>query len=142
MYCVFYHDQKFHKYYIYYAHDNKYEESFEIPNKCDNFEHSRLTKISINDKLSKGFTMQDILKEYSDKRKEWRDELLTSKSLILPYDDFAIFKKDNGEKFINTNESNILRFFNKYSSKIYTNKTFDPITWNEYLWYKKQIMQV
>ena len=135
-YCVFYYDCKSMIYYIYY-NTGIYEETNTRPLNIHTFEHSRLTKISINDKLTKGISLENILKEYSEKMQIWRDELLNSKSLILSFDYFLEFKKENGEIFKNTNETNILRFFNKYSSKIYTNETFDKITWKEYLWFEK-----
>ena len=135
-YCVFYHDKKFHKYFIYYSNDT-YEETDEKPDKIDNFEHSRLTKHSINDKLKEGVELKEILKEYSDKILIWRNEILSSKTLIKKFDYFQTFNKDNGEKFMNTNESNILRFFKAYSSKIYTADKMDLINWNEYKWFEK-----
>jgi hypothetical protein len=123
-------------YYIYYT-DGKYEETYIRPLDIHSFEHSKLTKISINEKLNEGLTLESILKDYCEKIQIWRDELLTSKSLILPYDFIADFNKSLGDKFIHTNETNILRFFNKYSSKIYTNDKFDKVNWTEYLWFEK-----
>ena len=134
-YCVFYHDKKFHKYFLY--HNNGlYEESNNKPDDKDSFEHSRLTKYSINEKLEKGETIEIILKEYSNNINIWRNEILTSKNLIKEFDYFRYFEKDNGERYINTNESNIMRFFRSYSSKIYTEDKFDKIVWNEYKWFE------
>lgn len=135
-YCVFYYDCKSMIYYIYY-NDGKYEETYTRPLDIHSFEHSKLTKISINEKLGEGITLENILKEYCEKIQIWRDELLNSKSLILPFDYIADFNKSLGDKFIHTNESNILRFFNKYSTKIYTNDKFDKVNWTEYLWFEK-----
>jgi len=135
-YCVFFYDAKSMIYYIYY-NDGKYEETHTRPLDIHNFEHSRLTKISINDKLKQGITLENILKDYCEKIQIWRDELLKSKSLILPFDFMADFNKALGDKFIHTNETNILRFFNKYSTKIYTNDKFDTVNWTEYLWFEK-----
>ena len=135
-YCVFFYDAKFMIYYIYYSY-GKYEETYTRPLDIHSFEHSKLTKISINEKLEQGLTLEDILKDYCEKIQIWRDELLNSISLILPYDFMADFNKSLGDKFIHTNETNILRFFNKYSSKIYTNDKFDKVLWYEYLWFEK-----
>ena len=135
-YCVFFHDKKFHKYFVFHS-NGLYEETDEKPDKQDNFEHSRLTKHSINDKLKAGIELKEILKEYSDVILKWRNETFSSKTLRKKFDYFQNFKKDNGEKFINTNESNILRFFKAYSSKIYTEDTMDSINWNEYKWFEK-----
>lgn len=137
-FCVFFHDQKYHTYCVYYHHLNKYEETDYIPDTIDKFEYSKLTKKGLAEKNKEGIEMKDILKKYSQDIQFWRDELLGSKKLILPYDHFAKFKKNDGTTFINTNESNILRFFNKYSSKIYTNDKFDKIVWKEYLWFEKE----
>ena len=120
-YCVFFHDKKFHKYFVYHS-NGIYEETDEKPDKQDNFEHSRLTKHSINDKLKQGIELKQLLKEYSDKILEWRNEILSSTSLRKEFDYFKKFKKSDGEIFINTNESNILRFFKAYSLKIIMNK--------------------
>jgi hypothetical protein len=135
-YCVFFYDGKSMIYYIYYNNGN-YEETYTRPLDIHSFEHSKLTKISINEQLEQGITLENILKDYCEKIQIWRDELLNSKSLILPYDFMADITKSLGDKFIHTNESNILRFFNKYSTKIYTNDKFDKVTWNEYLWFEK-----
>ncbi len=138
-YCVFYHDVNYHTYYVYYAHLDKYEVTNEIPNHCDNFEHSRLTKISINEKLNEGKEMKDILKDNSDKLLIWRNELKAAKTFRSnSYDFFLESYKENGKKFCNTNESNIMAFFNKYSTKKpeYMGKNFDKITWEEYKWYE------
>lgn len=135
-FCVFFHDVRYHKYYVYYHHLDKYEVSIEIPNKCDSFEHSKLTKIKINQQLQNGLTMNDILKDYANNIMVWRNEILSSKKLKKPFDYMHEFIKDDGKKFSNTNESNIMRFFNSYSSRIYTNDTFDPIEWKEYKWYE------
>ena len=135
-YSVYFYDEKIMKYYIYH-NSGEYEETHIRPIDKHFFEHSKLTKYSILEKLNQGIILKDILKSYSEIIQTWRDELLNCKSLILSYDFFVEFEKDNGQKYINTNESNILRFFNKYSSKIYTNNSFDKISWKEYLWYEK-----
>lgn len=135
-YCVFFYDGRSMLYYIYY-NTGKYEETYKRPLDIHSFEHSKLTKISINEKLKEGLTLENILKDYCEKIQIWSDELLNCKSLILPFDTMAEIMKDNGEFFIHTNETNILRFFNKYSTKIYTNDKFDKVLWNEYLWFEK-----
>lgn len=135
-YCVFFYDKKSMIYYIYY-NNGTYEETYSRPLELHSFEHSKLTKISIYDKLEQGISLENILKDYCEKIQIWRDELLNSKSLILPFDFIADFNKSSGCKFFHTNETNILRFFNKYSTKIYTNDKFDKVTWNEYLWFEK-----
>lgn len=137
-FCVFFHDVKYHKYHVYYYHLQKYEEVYDDPSECDKFEYSKLTKKSISEQSKKGIELKDLLTQYAKDTCFWRNELLTSKKLIKPYDHFAKFDKRDGTKFINTNESNILRFFNKYSSKIYTNDKFDKISWKEYLWFEKE----
>jgi hypothetical protein len=137
-FCVFFFDQKYHKYHVYYHHLKKYEETNDLPNKCDNFEYSKLTKKGLAEKFKEGIEMKDILIKYAHDVQFWRDELLTSKKLILPYDHFAKSKKNDGTYFCNTNESNIIRFFNNYSSKYYKGSSFDKITWKEYLWFEKE----
>ena len=134
IFCVFYHSKKQNKYFIYHS-SGKYEESDEILLNKDNIEHSRLTKINIDEQ---NISLKEVLKEYCDKVDIWATELSQSKELMKKYDFFLKTKKlnDNGY-FINTNESNIMRFFNNFSSKIYTNKTFDVITWSEYLYFEK-----
>lgn len=139
-FCVYYHDKLYHKYYVYYYHSKRYEETYEIKEQCDSFEHSKLTKKSIQEQLKLGLTLEQILKEYAENRLKWRDEILSSKKLILPYDDMAVFNKSNtGTKYKNTNESNIMRFFNNYSTKIqkYKEEQFDEIVWIEYKWFEK-----
>ena len=135
-FCVFFHDQKFHRYYIYYS-SGKYEETDSKPSDIDNFEHSRLTKISINDKLQNGITLENILKDYCLKIQQWRNEILSSQKLIKKFDYFLTTEKRDGSRFSNTNETCIMRFFTNYSSKIYTNDKFQKITWTEYLKYEQ-----
>lgn len=135
-FCVFFHDQKFHRYYIYYS-DGRYEESDVKPNDRDNFEHSRLTKISIKDKLVSGVTLENILKDYCQNIQLWRDELWSSTKLIKKFDYFLSTMKRDGTRFTNTNETCIMRFFTNYSSKIYINDKFDKITWLEYTKYEQ-----
>lgn len=137
-FCVFFHDQLFHTYHIYYYHTKQYEESKDLPYEIDRFEYSRLTKKKICKSLENGDTMKDILEEYANNNMIWRDELLSSKKLIRKYDFMAESLKDDGTQFTNTNESNILTFFRIYSSKKFTPDKFDDITWNEYLWYEKE----
>ena len=137
-FCVFIYDKKIQLYYVYYHHLELYVETNETPNNCDNFEYSRLTKRTIQSKSEEGITIQNLLVEYANNLNEWRNELLNSKKLIKPYDHFATFQKSDGTKFINTNESNILRFFNGYSSKIYTNDKFEKIEWKEYEFFEKE----
>jgi hypothetical protein len=135
-YCVFYHDQKLHIYFIYHS-DGKYEETVLIPNKKDSFEHSRLTKIFIGEQMILGKSLQNILKEYCDSILLWRNEIFNSKKLRKRFDYFQHSKKYDGNIFINTNESNIIRFFKYYSSKFNTEDKFDAITWKEYNWFEK-----
>ena len=137
-FCVFFHDQKFHLYHVYYYHTDTYEETHEIPNKCDSFEHSRLTKQKIHERIKDNISMEILLKEYAENIYKWRNQLLTTKTLKKKFDFMANFKKSDGTKFLNTNESNILRFFKAYSSIKYTVDKFDKITWTEYNWYEKE----
>ena len=137
-FCVFIYDQKYQKYYVYYHHLNKYVETYDMPDTCDKFEYSKLTKRSINEHSKNGIEIKDLLIEYANDILIWRNELLTSKKLKKKYDHFASFNKSDGTKFFNTNESNILRFFNRYSSIIYTNDKFEKISWKEYLWFEKE----
>ena len=120
-YCVFYHDQKFHKYYVYYS-TGKYDNGVDAkPSNIDTFEHSRLT---------------NILKDYCEKMQVWRNEIMSSKFLKLSFDYFLDLNKKDGSRFTNTNETNIMRFFNKYN-KLYNSDYFDKISWNEYLKYEE-----
>ena len=137
-FCVFIYDKITKLYYVYYHHLELYLETPETPNNCDNFEYSRLTKKTITAKSTEGITIKNLLVEYANNNYEWRNDLLNSKKLIKPYDHFASFQKSDGTKFINTNESNILRFFNGYSSKIYTNDKFEKIEWKEYEFFEKE----
>lgn len=139
LYCVFYYDRRFKNYYVYY-NDGRYIESQNFELNCNRFEFSRLTKSSIKNQLELGITLKDILKAHCDKYQIWRDELNNDdnrKQNIVKYDFFKTFEKSDFSIFYQTNESNILQFFNMYSSRKYKNDTFDKITWNEYLWYEK-----
>lgn len=137
-FCVFFHDQLFHTYHIYYYHTKQYAVSKEVPYELDRFEYSRLTKKKICKSLENGDTIEDILKEYAENVLKWRDELLSSKKLIRKYDFMTETSKADGTLFTNTNESNILTFFRLYSTKKFTPDKFDKITWNEYVWYEKE----
>lgn len=134
-YCVFYHSKQIHKYFIYYS-VGKYQETDVKPSDIDCFEHSRLTQISIKEQLSSGITLEKTLKDYCQNIQGWRDEIKSCKKMTKKFDFFSASKKRDGTKFINTNESNIMRFFYNYSSKIYTNDKFDKITWYEYTRYE------
>lgn len=138
MYCVYYHSQKFHQYFIYYS-DGRYLENTKILpyDNCDNFEHSKLTNKSINQDLLIGKTLKMILKEYCENIQKWRDELLSSQSLIKKFDFFRQFQIDDGSFFKNNNEANIMRFFNCYKSKNWKEEKNNIVSWDEYSWYEK-----
>jgi hypothetical protein len=106
-FCVFFYDQRYQKYYVYYHHLNKYVETYDMPDTCDRFEYSKLTKRSINEQSKNGIEIKDLLITYANDTLFWRNELLTSKKLKKKYDHFASFNKSDGTKFLNTNESNV-----------------------------------
>ena len=60
-FCVFFHDQKYHKYYVYHPHLKKYEETDDILNTCDRFEYSKLTKKSIAEKSNEGIEQKRFI---------------------------------------------------------------------------------
>jgi hypothetical protein len=137
-YSVFVHNQKLHTYTIYYSDGRFIKDSNQPPDETlDKFEHSKLTNKKIYEQIKNGLTMKDILKNYSEDIQLWRDEILNCNSLLKKFDFFKIFIKTDGTRFQNTNESNILIFFTTYSSKIQKSKFWDPLSWNEYLWYEK-----
>ena len=137
-YSVFVHDQKFHTYAIYYSDGEYIEDSDDAPSKdYDSFEHSKLTKEKIQESLAEGISLKYVLKKYSKKIGKWRYEILNCETLIKKFDFFRTFIKEDGCRFQNTNESNIMGFFRSYSSKIYKAYDWDPVTWDEYLFYEQ-----
>ena len=69
-YCVFFYDCKSMIYYIYF-NNGTYEETYTRPLDIHSFEHSKLTKISINEQLEQGITLENILKDYCEKIQIW-----------------------------------------------------------------------
>ena len=77
---------------------------------CSNFE------------LFKGFTATDEgLIEFSNKIKEWRDQIFNSKVLKCKFDYFEPFKMKNGEIYYRNHYNNVKRFFNIFANKKYEN---------------------
>ena len=137
-YSVYIHRKIFNNYAIYYSNGRYIENSDTMPDSAfDKFECSRLTNKKINEKMTEGITLKEILKDYSESIQTWRDEILNCNSLQKKFDFFNTFIKDDGIRFQNNNDSNILRFFKLYSSKIHKASEWEPVTWNEYLWYEK-----
>lgn len=138
VFCVFIHDQRFHKYSVYYSDKRYVENMLDNPSKdCDAFEYCKLTKEKIRDEKEQGNTVKQLLKAYCKNIKRYRKEICNCTSLTKQYDFFEQIMKKDGNVFHNTNESNILRFFNMYSSKLHKPCNWDKITWSEYLWYEK-----
>lgn len=138
IYSVFIHNKMFHTYSIYYSNDIYVEDSVEMPDdKYDKFEYSRLTNKKIKEKLSNGITLKELLKDYCESILTWRNEILNCECLIKKFDFFKTFIKKDKTRFQNTIGSNIMWFYNSYSSRIHKANNWDSITWKEYLWYEK-----
>ncbi len=140
-YCVYYHDVRFKIYHVYYS-NGEYKEFYidkksDVDFGCHNFEHSRLTKYTIREKLKEGISLKDILAEYCEKLLIWNEEFKTCKTVQKGYNFFEDFYKQDGTPFLKTNESNILRFFNLFKSKKFHESKWDKQTWTEYKWFEK-----
>jgi hypothetical protein len=60
-FCVFFYDQKYQKYYVHYRHYYNYVETYDMPDTCDKFEYSKLTKRSINEHSQNGIELKRFI---------------------------------------------------------------------------------